>query len=423
MNKSRKWYTRVIASLMVTPMLIMSVAGIRPAVAAPAEQPAGAQTFNATVGHEIFTEEGKKSSWQAIHFYPENITVNAGDSIMWKFDSGVEPHTVSFLSGAKLPDFVTPAPQPAGPPKLEVSPAIVYPQGGKSYDGTGIASSGIVAADIPGPKEYTLSFTKPGTYTFVCLVHAAQLPDGTIIGMQGKVTVQAAGSSYPKTNAQVQAEAAAMMAEDEQEAMAAEPEAKTKMVTTRPADDGTTIHHVNTGYQIAKQTYTIDYMRFAPSDINISVGDTVEWSSPTPHNFHNVLFGEEPEVFVFEPQAAGPPKVYLNPVVAFPSEQTEHTGSGLYNSGTIVGPEDPPQAGVPGYALTFSSPGRFEYICAYHYHNGMDGHVVVAAHTGGGTPGMPSTGDGDNTVPLLVVIAGLVLASAGFGLRLRRVTQ
>jgi plastocyanin len=420
MSKTRNWSTSLKAVLLVMPMLAMSVAGIRPAVAAPADQPSGAQTFNATVGHEIFTEEGKKSSWQATRFYPENITVNAGDSIMWKFDSGVEPHTVSFLSGSKMPTLVTPAPQPAGPPKLEVSPVIVYPQGGKSYDGTGVVSSGLVAADIPGPKDYSLSFTKPGTYTFVCLLHAVQLPDGTFIGMQGKVTVQAAGSAYPKTNAQVQAEAAAMMAEDEHEAMEAESEAK--MVTTSAGDNGTTVHHVNAGYQIAKPTYTLDYMRFAPSDINISVGDTVEWSSPTPHNFHNVLFGEEPEVFVFEPQAAGPPKVYLNPVVAFPSQQTEHTGSGIYNSGTLVGPEDPPEAGVPSYSLTFSAPGRFEYICAYHYHNGMDGHVVVAARTGG-EPGMPSTGGGESALPLLALLAGLLLASAGVGLRMRKVSE
>lgn len=420
MNKTRNWSTRLKAALLVMPLLAMSVAGIRPAVAAPADQPAGAQTFNAIAGHEIFTEEGEKSSWQAVRFYPENITVNAGDSITWKFDSGVEPHTVTFLSGAEFPVFVTPEPQPAGPPKLAVNPGVIFPVGGTSYDGTGIVSSGVVAADIPGPKDYKLAFTKPGTYTFVCLVHAIQLPDGTLIGMQGKVTVQAAGSAYPKTNAQVQAEAAAMMAEDEQEAMDAEPEAKANMVATRPGDNGTTIHHVNSGYQIAELTYALEYMRFAPTDVNINVGDTVEWTSPTPHSFHNVLFGAEPDAFIFEPQPAGPPKVYLSPEIAFPTDQTDYAGSGLYSSGNLVGPEDPPEAGVPVYALTFSQPGRFEYICGYHYHNGMDGTIVVAAG-GGGEPGMPTTGGGESALPLLALLAGLLLASVGVGLRLRKV--
>lgn len=440
MDKSRKWLSRVAASLTVTSLLAMSMSGIRATSASPTSQP-GPQTFNAIVGHEIFTEEGEKSSWQAIRFYPENITVNVGDSVTWKFDSGVEPHTVSFLSGTKFPDFVSPecngAPcpppppgaAPGGPPppgvtiKLRVNPLIAFPQGEKSFDGTSLTSSGIVAADIPGPKDYSLAFTKPGTYTFVCLVHAVQLPDGSIVGMQGKVTVQAAGSAYPKTNAQVQADAQAMMVEDEQEARDAEPEAKSKMVTTRPGDNGTTVHHVNSGYQITKLTYTIDYMRFAPSDININLGDTVEWSSPTPHSFHNVLFGEEPEALIVEPQPAGPPKLYFNTDVALPSGPTDHTGSGLYSSGILVGPEDPPQAGAPGYALTFSQPGRFEYICALHYHNGMDGHVIVADRTGGGVPGMPTTGGGTDTLPLLALFAGLILASAGVGLRLRKVAS
>jgi plastocyanin len=416
-------------------MLIMAVAGIRPAAAAPANASA-AETFNALVGHEIFTEEGQKSSWQAIRFYPENITVNVGDSISWKFDAGVEPHTVSFLSDSKLPDFVTPecngAPCPPPPPgggggppppgvtiKLRVSPIIAFPQGGNSYDGSGIVSSGVVASDLPGPKDYSLSFTKAGTYTFVCLVHAVQLPDGTIVGMQGKVTVQAEGSAYPKTNAQVQAEAQAMMAADEQEARAAEPEAKTKMVTTRPGANGTTVHHVNSGYQIFKPTYAIDYMRFAPNDINISVGDTVEWSSPTPHSFHNVLFGEEPEALLVEPQPAGPPKLYFNTKIALPSGGPDYAGSDLYSAGIIVGPEDPPQAGAQGYALTFSASGRFEYICGLHYHNGMDGHVTVAARTGGGQPGMPTTGNADNWSLVAALLVALAATLVGLFLRLR----
>ena len=418
----------------VMPMMLISAAGTGSIAAAPAMQ-AGPTTFDAAVGHEIFTEPGEKSSWQAIRFYPEDITVNVGDSIKWKFDAGVEPHTVSFLSGGEFPPFVSPecngqpCPPPppgggGGPPppgvtiKLRVNPIIAFPQGGNSYDGTGIANSGVVASDIPGPKEYSLSFTKAGTYTFVCLIHAVQLPDGTIAGMQGKVTVQAAGSAYPKTNAQVQAEAQAMMAADEQEARAAEPEAKTKMVTTRPGDNGTTVHHVNAGYQITKQTYVIDYMRFAPSDISINVGDTVEWSSPTEHNFHNVLFGEEPEALIVEPQPAGPPKLYFNTTVALPSGTTDYAGSGLYSSGIIVGTEDPPEAGAQGYALTFSQPGRFEYICGLHYHNGMDGNVVVNARTGG-QPGMPTTGNPDNWSVVMALLVALATTLAGLSLRLR----
>ena len=200
MDKARKWSSGLKASLLVMPMLAMSVMGAHSTSAAPVQQPA-AQTFNATVGHEIFTEEGKKSSWQVARFYPENITINTGDTITWKFDAGIEPHTVSFLGGTKFPDLIIPEPQPAGPPKFQVNSLIAFPQGGATYDGTAMSSSGVVAADIPVPQVYSLTFTKPGTYSYYCLLHAQALPDGTIVGMQAKVIVQAAGSAYPKTNA------------------------------------------------------------------------------------------------------------------------------------------------------------------------------------------------------------------------------
>jgi plastocyanin len=410
-------------------MLIMFVAGIRPAIAAPAEQPAGVQTFNALVGHEIFTVKGEKSTWQATRFYPESITVNVGDSVNWKHDSGVEPHTVTLLGpDGMFPQAFLPPTGPGpngGPPNIEINPAVAFASGANTYDGSAYVNSGLMAADIPGPKEYKLTFTKAGTYKFVCMIHAVQLPDGTIIGMQGSVTVQAAGAALPKTPAQVMADAQAMTAADEAAAMAEEPKAKESVVTTKPGPDGTMIHHVNTGYQlpVGELGAILDYERFSPEDIEISAGDTVEWSSPTPHSFHDVIFGDEPEGFLIEPQPAGPPKVFINAAVAFPMGSNVHTGTGVYGSGTIGGPEDPPEVGIPSYSLTFAETGRYEYICAYHYHNGMDGTVVVSARTGGGTPGMPSTGNGDNTLPLLALVTGLVLASAGVGLRLRKVAR
>ncbi len=427
MNKTRKWYTRVAASLLVTPMLIMSVAGIRHAVAAPAEQPAGPQTFNALIGHEFFTVEGEKSTWQADRFYPENITVNAGDSIMWKHDGGVDPHTVTLLGpDGKFPDVFVPPTGPGpdgGPPNIEILPTAAFATGGNTYEGNYL-NSGLMASDIPGPREIKVTFPKPGTYKFVCLIHAFPLPDGTIVGMQGVLTVQAAGSPLAKSPAQVEAEAAAMIAADEAAVMAAEPDARDEAVTSMPGPDGTTIYHVDAGYQInaGELGAVIEYQRFNPEDINISVGDTIEWSAATPHSFHNVLFGDEPEVIIIEPQPAGPPKVYQNGLTVFPIGPDVHSGTGLYSSGQLVGPEDQIPMTVSSYSLTFSQPGRFEYICAYHYSNGMDGSVVVAARTGG-EPGMPTTGNGDNTLPLLALVTGLLLASAGVGLRLRKVTR
>ncbi len=437
MSISKRWPSSLKASLLVTPLLVMSLAGVRSTSAAPAQQ-GGPQTFNAVMGHEIFTEAGKKSSWQADRFYSDDITVNAGDTIKWKHDAGIEPHTVTFLAGSKFPDFVSPecngAPcpppppgvPPGGPPppgvtiKLRINPLIAFAQGGATFDGTAYTSSGIVSADNPGPKDYSLTFTKPGTYTFVCLVHAAQLPDGTLAGMQGKVTVQAAGSARPKTDAQLQAAAQALIASDEQLAKDAEAKAAAQPETTSPGPNGTTVHHVNVSNSLSFPTYALDYMRFGPGDIKVNLGDTVEWSSPTAHTFHNVLLGEEPEAIQVEPQPAGPPKLYFNTDVALPTGDSDYAGSGLYSSGIIVGSEDPPALGVQNYSLTFTAPGRFEYICGLHYHNGMDGHVEVANRTGS-VPGMPTTGKGSDILPLLALLAGLLIATTGVGLRLRKV--
>jgi plastocyanin len=418
-------FTRLAVALFVLPALFLWTVGARYVSAAPARQ-AGPQTFTAYLGHEIFTEPGQKSSWQAWRFYPENITVNAGDTIVWKHNGGVDPHTVSFLGpDNKVPDFALP---PTGsPPKVEVNPSVVLRQGAAEYDGTAYANSGVMASDIPGPKEYELTFTKPGTYKFICLVHAWQLPDGTILGMQGQLTVQAEGSPLPQTPGQVEADAKAMMSADEKAATQAEPEAKKQAVSSSPGPNGTMVHHVNSGYQLRVGTLggVLDYMRFSPKEIEISVGDTVEWSGARPTSFHNVIFGDEPDVLLIEPQAAGPPKVFANPSVFGPMGSKLHMGTGVYSSGILNGPEGLPSPGsVTNYSLTFSQPGRFEYVCGVHYHNGMDGYVVVRAITGGGgQPGMPNTGSPLDWLMAPAAVASALVLLAGIALRMRRIRR
>ena len=101
---------------------------------------------------------------------------------------------------------------------------------------------------------------------------------------------------------------------------------------------------------------------------------------------------------------------------------TTHTGTGVYGSGIINGPQGPPFPGaVTSYSLTFSQPGRYEYVCALHYHNGMDGHVTVQAMTtGGGQPGMPRTGSPTEWLLALGSVAGALILLAGMALRVRR---
>jgi plastocyanin len=42
---------------------------------------------------------------------------------------------------------------------------------GGTYDGTGFHSSGLVLSFPPQLFAYRVKFTKPGTYTYFCVVH------------------------------------------------------------------------------------------------------------------------------------------------------------------------------------------------------------------------------------------------------------
>jgi plastocyanin len=420
---------KVLAAVLVLPWLAISAFGARYVSAAESAQPAAqpaAQTFPVLMGAEYFTEEGEKASWNSYRFYPENLTINVGDTIQFRHNSGLDPHTATFLGPmTQLPSFfVMPEGPQQGPPppRLEVNPAIVFPQGGNTYDGSTFTSSGVIAADVPGPKEYSVSFPKAGTYQFICLVHTEQFPDGTRRPMVGTVTVQAAGSAYPMTPAQIEAAARSAIEADRAVVTASEPKAKTPAVETRTGENGAMIHRVNAGYvaPASNNIDDIDNLRFSPKVLTINVGDTVEWAAPTEHNFHNVLFGEEPTLFNFEPQPAGPPKVYVPTEVFFPFGPNVHTGTGVYSSGVIRGTGDPPGPFNKSYSLTFTQPGRYEYICALHYNQGMDGTIVVQARTGGTTVGMPRTGSTGGTEWFLATLAAaLLMAGAGVALRLR----
>ena len=118
-------------------------------------------------------------------FSPRALTIHAGDAVTW---IGAF-HTVTFGPEADLQaveqHFVLPVSQQAGPPLLTINPKAALPAGGNSYDGTGWVNSGFLQPGAHGvPARFTLTFTKPGTYGYDCLVHA---------GMDGTITVLAAG--------------------------------------------------------------------------------------------------------------------------------------------------------------------------------------------------------------------------------------
>ena len=411
---------RLMATLFVLPWLLMAAVGARYVSAAPVAQ-AGPQTFTVLTGAGFALQTGEKPSWQGQNFYPASITVNIGDSIVWKHNSGNEPHTVTFLGPVTDPGPpVIPDPaatMPVGsPPKLIINPMHANPAGGPTYDGSAFTNSGQIAADIPVPQEFKLTFTKAGTYDYLCLLHSGILPNGMAVGMVGKVVVQDAGSAYPMTPEQVMAEGQRLIAADMQKAMDLNPVMEETYKPAEQMADGSTMHHVAVGNM--DMSRNLEFERFAPTEIRVKAGDTVEWSLGMAPAFHTVTFGDEPDLFTIEPQPQGPPNIVLNNDVLFPVGPNVHTGTGYYNSGILAGPNDPPEMGLKSYSLKFTQPGRYEYICVPHYSLGMIGTVVVeAATTTGGTPvGMPQTGAGDAGW-LLPGLLALALALSGIAVR------
>jgi plastocyanin len=127
-------------------------------------------------------------------FFPDQLTIHVGDSVTWK-SGGVFFHTVSFGIDPKKTPLLLPVGKGPNGPILAFNPMIsnpIIPKNG-IYTG-GVASSGIVGltgnyVDLPGQKflraPFTLTFAKPGVYTYYCLVHGPT--------MKGTITVLPAG--------------------------------------------------------------------------------------------------------------------------------------------------------------------------------------------------------------------------------------
>jgi plastocyanin len=326
---------------MVSALVLLGVAGTGIAQPAPA-------TWRVSIGGET-----PDHAVQAQDFFPRAITIHAGDTITWT-KTTLLPHTVHFLSGAPYPEDVIP--QKDG--RLLFNPEVAFPHGGKSYDGTGIAASGFLPEQMG--LQYSLTFTKPGSYTYVCAIHQ---------GMSGTVVVLPKGAKLPSTQARYDAAAAKTLADELAQGRAAL--AKLRATVTTGAS-GTVSRLTLSGVPSAH----ISFMRFGPATITVKVGDTVQWDMKDVFEIHSVTFpgaAQMPAFITPEPQPQGPPEIFFNPKVTRPAAGP-HTG-GYYNSGILLPPPAP--MGPHTYSLKFTKAGTYTYWCAVHVPEGMRGTVIV----------------------------------------------
>ncbi len=102
----------------------------------------------------------------SMRFLPQTIEIRAGDTITWDNEDEETPHTVT----------IGPA---QGPPTM--------PWGDpQAFDGAEPLNSGYFGKAWPAGPTYSVTFTAPGQFSYVCLLHAPAL-------MLGTVTVQPRG--------------------------------------------------------------------------------------------------------------------------------------------------------------------------------------------------------------------------------------
>lgn len=267
---------------------------------------------------------------QALQFYPATITIDAGDSITWKYPAG-EPHTVTFLGTRAAP-----------PPPTD--PSVSAPAGGSSYDGSAYTSSGFLL----GGKTYTLTFPKAGTYNYLCLIHGE---------MVGTVVVQPAGAPYPKTVAQINSDSGVLITKDlksASDAVAAFPYAKGGPHLAAGISPGLGTPPLTPSSVVR----FLDGDTLSATSVTIAAGTTVTWTNLDSNNPHTVTFAP-----VGQPFPSLPP-------FAPPSGGNTYDGTTLVNSGPLM----PGQS----FSLTLTKPGTYTYHCLFHDETeNMIGTVVV----------------------------------------------
>lgn len=271
----------------------------------------------------------QQGALQALAMLPQTITIDEGDSITWT-DVG-EHHTITFFG---------PFNSPQAPPPVPVGPS------NPSYDGSTYISSG----DLALGKQYTVTFTKAGTYPYVCLFHAPE--------HKGIVVVQPRGSAYPHPQGYYTGNGNALRNQLTSDAMAS--------VATIPYPVGGT--HVAAGVSpplsngIPPQSAVFRFLdgnRLNLTSITIAVGTTVTWTNLDFTDPHTVTFP-----IAGQPLPPLPGEPFTPPIGGSTYDGTQITNSGVLNAGA-------------SYSLTFTKAGRFQYLCLFHDGSGMLGTVIA----------------------------------------------
>jgi plastocyanin len=354
-------------------------------------------------------------NFQATAYFPDAFKVHPGDTIRFKAIDRGEPHTVTFgtmvdaavASLAKRPAPAPNAPPPPEPPELAKLPTLIGDppalpvaqsaaqpcflatgappsdvkaacakdqQSQKDFDGTQtFFNSGWLAPD----QIFALKLAdgiKPGTYSFICLLHRDTMTGQLTVVDKGQ-PADTADALKGKSDKQLTDLVAKLKGPVDASAKATPDRAQAGLLTP--------------------EANNIQALIFAPKDIAIPVGGSVTWTILGPHTITfnppqdavGVLAkaadgtvslnfkalgpaggpGQPPPP---APPAAGapPPPPPPGPIVI---DAGKWDGKGFHNSGIFV--SFPPV--IFGYKLTFTTAGTYPFRCVIH--PDMEGTVKV----------------------------------------------
>jgi plastocyanin len=347
------------------------------ALAVAPQSAKAARTWSVNVGAET-----KDHAGQADAFLPNEIWINAGDSIQFTWKPQNEPHTVTLLK----PGQTRPTPPPpfgptSAPPPFYFSNACPSPNNGDGtadYYGTAcVSTTGFQSGGIG--STFKVTFHSQGNYKFVCLIHT---------NMTGTVHVLDANAPLPYGMWDYERQA-----RDEAEDILKDTDNPREEVRDFHRSD----HEVLMTGEIAATAGGRQYLaivRFFPETIYIHKGETVEFVNADPTEPHTVTSGtadtlasDMARVGVAQ-EADGALLGTVNTAADF-ADATATTG---VNSGFLqAAPEDaagnpqspvfsigpPQQVGLTRIRIKFNVAGTFYYHCALHDVDGMQGKVVV----------------------------------------------
>lgn len=360
--------------------------------------PVGAAPGIATVTADMPSAVPAGRLWAFNDFFPRTVAVPTGSDLQFinqgfhtftVLPAGTSAKTDQRTNGVAVADTDDTGTNPNGTTHTELNAPALAPTStscGSPADPCIFDGAGVVSSGTPGgpPAPFVVHVTAaPGSYVFVCRVHA---------GMRGRLDVLPAGQQGP-SEAQVQAQVAKQVAHDLKGAEQAD--ARASRGASRKNSDGTTTWTVTAG--TSSPDGRVALLEFFPRNIDIQPGDRVVFRPRSPNEPHTVTFptdfGTE-----FQPMCEagavdtpfGPPGFNCN---GGPPDEVELDGGNGVSTLTtpatvsdsgIIGPRRlassiglPQTAILPTWTVSFAgaTAGTYTYVCQIH--DGMEATITV----------------------------------------------